>query len=77
MNTILTLLINSINLQFKIDGLQTLNENIADIIGLKEAYFAYQRYVDVHGKESRLPSLERYSPEQLFFLGYANVSMII
>jgi len=58
-----------------VDGHKTLDENKADIAGLKEAYFAYQRYVNIHGQEPRLPGMERYSPEQLFFLGYANVSM--
>ncbi|XP_050056341.1 membrane metallo-endopeptidase-like 1 isoform X11 [Aphis gossypii] len=55
-----------------VNGTLTLNENIADITGLKEAYYAYLRYVDIHGQEPRLPGLERYSQEQLFFLGYAN-----
>ncbi|XP_026804476.1 neprilysin-2-like [Rhopalosiphum maidis] len=60
------------NNTFVINGEKTLDENIADITGLKEAYYAYRRYVDIHGQEPRLPGLERYSQEQLFFLGYAN-----
>lgn len=64
-------------LQFYLNGSLTLDENIADIVGIKEAYFAYRRYVDKHGKEPRLPGMEQYNPEQLFFLGYANVSIII
>lgn len=59
------------------DGIQTLDENIADVVGLKEAYFAYQRYVSKRGQEPRLPGMEQYSPEQLFFLAYANVSITI
>jgi len=62
--------------QFAVNGVQTLDENIADIAGLKEAYYAYRRYVEVHGQEPRLPGMERYSHEQLFFLGYANVSIL-
>lgn len=64
-------------LQFYLNGNLTLDENIADIVGVKEAYYAYQRYVDKHGQEPRLPGMEQYNPEQLFFLGYANVSIII
>ncbi|CAI6352115.1 unnamed protein product [Macrosiphum euphorbiae] len=60
------------NKTFAVNGVQTLDENIADISGLKEAYYAYRRYVEVHGQEPRLPGMEHYSHEQLFFLGYAN-----
>ncbi|XP_025196928.1 neprilysin-2-like [Melanaphis sacchari] len=60
------------NSTFSVNGAITLDENIADITGLKEAYYAYLRYVDMHGQEPRLPGLEHYSQEQLFFLGYAN-----
>jgi len=64
-------------LKFTVNGVLTLDESIADVVGLKEAYYAYQRYVDVHGQEPRLPGMERYSHEQLFFLGYANVSIYL
>lgn len=60
--------------QIEVDGALTLDENIADITGLKDAHIAYRRYVDVHGPEPRLPGLEQYSQEQMFFLAYANVS---
>jgi predicted metalloendopeptidase len=61
---------------WQFNGNVTLDENIADITGLKEAYFAYQRFLDIHGQEPRLPGLEQYNQEQIFFLGYANVSTI-
>lgn len=61
--------------QFDVNGIQTLDENIADIAGLKESYYAYQRYLDQHGREPKLPGLEQYNQEQLFFLGFANVSI--
>ncbi|XP_050056333.1 membrane metallo-endopeptidase-like 1 isoform X7 [Aphis gossypii] len=60
------------NSTYVVNGTLTLDENMADIVGLKEAYYAYLRYVEIHGQEPRLPGLERYSQEQLFFLAYAN-----
>lgn len=53
----------------------TQNENIADIGGLTHAYIAYQKYVSSHGAEQRLPGLEELTPEQLFFVGFASVSL--
>ena len=60
-----------------IDGDLTSGENIADNGGLREAYLAYRNWVakDNGGQEERrLPGLEDWSPDQLFFLGYASVS---
>ncbi|KAF0752339.1 membrane metallo-endopeptidase-like 1, partial [Aphis craccivora] len=49
--------------QYVVNGTLTLDENIDEISGLKEAYYAYLRYVEVHGDgyEPRLPGSERYS----------------
>lgn len=58
------------------NGLQTLAENIADNGGIREAFQAYQAYVDRYGEEPRLPGLEEFSPEHIFYLGFANVSML-
>eukprot|EP00808_Paulinella_micropora_P014152 g60564.t1 len=55
-----------------VNGKLTLGENIADNGGMKQAYLAYQAYVDVHGKEKPLPGLGM-PPQQLFFLGMATV----
>lgn len=58
------------------NGVVTLGENIADNGGLRAALRAYR----AHAKESdfkdfKLPGLERYSSEQLFFLGFAGVRL--
>lgn len=48
-------------------------ENIADNGGLREAFLAYQKYIDRNGEEPRLPGLDQYSPQQIFFLSNANI----
>ncbi|CAG7835727.1 unnamed protein product [Allacma fusca] len=55
-----------------LNGKKTLAENIADNGGVREALAAYRYYVESKGEpEPRLPGLEKYSPEQLFFLSFA------
>ena len=54
------------------NGVTTQGENIADNGGVREAFRAYKLYVAAHGAEPKLPGLEAFTPEQLFFLGYAN-----
>ncbi|XP_067011967.2 neprilysin-11 [Anabrus simplex] len=56
-----------------VDGEQTLGENIADNGGLREALRAYWKFRERHGQEEKLPGLEKYTDEQLFFLSFANV----
>jgi endothelin-converting enzyme/membrane metallo-endopeptidase-like protein 1 len=54
--------------------MNTVGENIADNGGLRESFKAYELYVKKHGEPQRLPYVSQYSPEQVFFLSYANVS---
>ncbi|EDW23993.1 GL23621 [Drosophila persimilis] len=57
-----------------IDGELTLGENIADNGGMREAYYAYRLYVKEMGRErSKLPGLEHYTHEQLFFIAFGNL----
>ncbi|CAB3381597.1 Hypothetical predicted protein [Cloeon dipterum] len=66
----------------KLNGAQTINENIADNGGLREALLAYDRlkYRQTHNGTHVLPDPEPYllgltgfSHKQLFFLGFANM----
>lgn len=57
----------------QIDGYTTLNENIADAGGIRQAFHAYKNYTNEYGKEQYLQDLGDYSHEQLFFLSFANV----
>lgn len=54
----------------KINGNQTLNENIADNGGIKLAFRAYKTLVEKEGTEGALPGLG-LTEDQLFFVGFA------
>ncbi|XP_042207289.1 neprilysin-1-like isoform X2 [Homarus americanus] len=61
-----------IGMNISINGKKTEGENIADNGGVREAFRAYQLYVERYGEEARLPGLEEFSPDHLFYLGIAN-----
>ncbi|XP_078206479.1 endothelin-converting enzyme 2 isoform X10 [Callithrix jacchus] len=54
----------------RLNGRQTLGENIADNGGLKAAYNAYKAWLRMHGEEQQLPAVG-LTNHQLFFVGFA------
>lgn len=56
-----------------LNGKNTQGENIADNGGIHEAFRAYMRSVEILGKEPALPGLTQFTPEQMFFISYAQV----
>ncbi|XP_057356565.1 endothelin-converting enzyme 2 isoform X5 [Manis pentadactyla] len=56
----------------RLNGRQTLGENIADNGGLKAAYNAYKTWLRKHGEEQQLPAVG-LTNHQLFFVGFAQV----
>lgn len=55
----------------QINGINTQGENIADNGGLKFSYNAYRKWTEKMGIEKRLPGLQQYSPEQMFWISAA------
>lgn len=63
---------------YAVDGLKTLGENIADNGGLKKSYESWwARYQSDPTSQTynnhRLPGLDNYTPEQLFFIQFARL----
>uniref|UniRef100_A0A8D3CHH7 Membrane metallo-endopeptidase-like 1 n=1 Tax=Scophthalmus maximus TaxID=52904 RepID=A0A8D3CHH7_SCOMX len=55
-----------------VSGISTLGENIADNGGVRQAYKAYLKWVEMEGQEPCLPGLD-LDHKQLFFLNFAQV----
>uniref|UniRef100_A0A7N9B0Z2 Membrane metallo-endopeptidase-like 1 n=1 Tax=Mastacembelus armatus TaxID=205130 RepID=A0A7N9B0Z2_9TELE len=55
-----------------VSGISTLGENIADNGGVRQAYKAYLKWVEMEGEEPHLPGLDM-DHKQLFFLNFAQV----
>uniref|UniRef100_A0A1W7RA36 Neprilysin n=1 Tax=Hadrurus spadix TaxID=141984 RepID=A0A1W7RA36_9SCOR len=60
---------------YGVNGSRTLEENIADNGGLKQAYLSYKLWEnDEEGCNSKLlPGFENYTPDQLFFMYYCTM----
>ncbi|KAK6188536.1 hypothetical protein SNE40_004694 [Patella caerulea] len=57
----------------QINGINTQGENIADNGGLKQSFQAYRNWVKQRGKEEMvLPGLD-FTPNQLFFINFAQI----
>lgn len=56
-----------------LNGNTTRSEDIADIAGTELAFLAYKQWLKMHGDEARLPLLNRYTSEQMFFLAFGQV----
>jgi len=58
-----------------LDGNLTLGENIADNGGIRESFLAFQKWKKENPgiKDIKLPGLQNFSEEQLFFLGFSQV----
>ncbi|CAI4224926.1 unnamed protein product [Auanema sp. JU1783] len=56
-----------------VDGSTTQGENIADLGGQQAAYYAYMQYISEVNKgvvENRIPGMEQFSPNQIFWITY-------
>jgi len=60
-----------------LNGIITQGENVADNGGVREGYRAYKNFLkrSMEGKEEpKLPGLQKYTNDQLFFISFAQVS---
>ncbi|CAF4177876.1 unnamed protein product [Adineta steineri] len=60
------------NLNIHANGDKTQDEDITDNIGLRVAFYAYQKFMQANpNADKRLKDLSKYSPKQMFFINYA------
>ncbi|CAL1261356.1 unnamed protein product [Larinioides sclopetarius] len=64
--------INQYN-DYGLDGKRTLAENIADNGGLHQAYKAFSSWKKEESTDIKLPGLESFSLDQLFFITYGSI----
>ncbi|UJR18376.1 hypothetical protein I4U23_005280 [Adineta vaga] len=58
----------------QVDGVLTQGENIADNGGLKASFYAYRKWAQGNPNiDKKLPGLEKYSAEQLFFMSFGHM----
>lgn len=59
---------------FSLNGTRTLDENMADLVGLRLAHKAYQKLINDKSRNKKenlkLPELEQFNGKQLFWLSY-------
>lgn len=60
--------------KLKVNGTNTVNENIADNGGLRHAFWAYRKWEKKNGPEILPEELSEFSNDQVFFIAYAHAS---
>ncbi|XP_008546803.1 neprilysin [Microplitis demolitor] len=54
-------------------GRKTQGENMADTTGLQAVYKAWKRLIENDGSDRTLPGFEKYSNDQMFFIGFGSL----